>query len=126
MAFGLGTDIVEVSRIADSITRLGDAFLQRLFHPQERAYCERFKDKERHYAGRFAAKEAIAKALGKGFGKDLAFADLWILNDELGKPIVYYSSVLEEKLGKQEILVSISHCRNYATATAMIIPQTKE
>jgi holo-[acyl-carrier protein] synthase len=112
MIKGLGNDIVEISRIRQSIERHGDHFLSNLFTPQEIAYCKQFKDPVPHFAGRFAAKEAIAKALGCGFGPDLSWHDLEILNDEKGRPVVRFKN--------HHILVSISHGTDYATAVAIL------
>lgn len=113
---GLGSDIIEVERIEASIQRYGDRFLERLFTTAEQAYCNRFRDAARHYAGRFAAKEAIAKALGTGFGDQLSWLDIEILNDEQGKPIPH----LREGILKGTLELSISHCKAYALAVAII------
>ena len=114
MIKGLGIDIIEVERVKQAIKRNGQGFLDRLFTLKEQAYCGQFVDSERHYAGRFAAKEAIAKALGVGFGKELAFQDLEIVNNDDGKPEVYFCGDKHESL-----ILSISHNRNYAVATAI-------
>lgn len=119
MIFGLGTDIIEVKRIEGAIERFGQRFLDRLFTPQEQAYCLRYKDSGRHFAGRFAAKEAIAKALGSGFREHLGWSDLEISNDEQGKPYVILSERLKISTQGLELLISISHCHDYATAVAL-------
>ncbi len=117
MIEGLGTDIIEIERIRASIERHGPAFLNRLFTQKEQDYCNKYQDPAPHYAGRFAAKEAIAKALGTGFGEDLGWHDLEIANDERGKPVVECS---EKVKARGKILLSISHCMNYAMATALL------
>lgn len=117
MIQGLGTDIIEIDRIRDSIKQHGLHFLNRLFTQKELDYCYKFQDPAPHFAGRFAAKEAIAKAIGTGFGEELAWHDIEILNDELGKPIVS----LGDKVKRGKVFLSISHCVNYATATALFI-----
>ena len=119
MIRGIGTDIIEVSRIRGSIERFADRFLERLFTDKERRYCASHPFQERHYAGRFAAKEAIAKALGTGIGADLSWHDMEIVNDAAGKPMMVPSPRLAERLGKSTIVLSISHCHHYATATAL-------
>lgn len=126
MIQGLGTDIIEVKRIEASIARFGKRFLDRLFSPEEQAYCLSHRDAARHFAGRFAAKEAIAKALGSGFGGALSWSDVKIINDGHGKPEVILSPQLKRSLGNLEVLVSISHSRDYATAFAICqdSPQT--
>jgi holo-[acyl-carrier protein] synthase len=116
---GLGTDIIEIERMHKSIERHGQHFLNRLFTQKEQDYCYKFKNPAPHFAGRFAAKEAIVKALGTGFGVHIAWHDIEVLNDEYGKPIVYLSSEASEKFHSPHLLVSISHCESYATATAI-------
>ncbi|HSX14075.1 MAG TPA: holo-ACP synthase [Chlamydiales bacterium] len=115
MIKGLGTDIVEISRIRESIERHGQYFLNRLFTQKEQDYCNKFQDPVPHFAGRFAAKEAISKALGTGFGAELSWHDIEIVNDERGRPRVH----LREE-AKGTIHLSISHCVSYATATAIL------
>jgi holo-[acyl-carrier protein] synthase len=119
MIHGLGTDIIEIDRMRSSIERHGLHFLNRLFSQKEQDYCYRFQDPSPHFAGRFSAKEAIAKALGTGFGAQLSWHDIEIINDDLGKPIVYLSETLKVKYKNPKILLSISHCTSHATATAI-------
>jgi holo-[acyl-carrier protein] synthase len=117
---GIGNDIIEVARIAKAIERSGSHFLDRLFTAQEQQYCQRHQQAVRHFAGRFAAKEAIAKALGTGFREGLSWLDIDIYNDLHGKPCVELSPALAGRLGPVTILLSISHCHEYATAVALI------
>lgn len=112
---GLGTDIVEIDRIRNAMSEFQDRFLDKLFTLKEQEYCLKYKDPAVHFAGRFAAKEAIAKALGHGFGKHLSFLDIEILPDSSGKPVVSHP----EKFGVSHILLSISHCKTVAMATAI-------
>ena len=119
MTRGLGSDIVEIERIRTSLDRHGLHFLDRLFTQQEQDYCYRFKDPAPHFAGRFAAKEAIAKALGTGFGAELSWHDIEILNDSLGKPEVHLSPAIQQKYSRPTILITISHSRDYAMAVAL-------
>lgn len=91
MIFGIGTDIIEISRVAKSIQHLGQHFLDRLFTFKEQEYCLKYKASERHFAGRFAAKEAIAKALGTGLNEKVSWLDIEILNGDTGAPIVILS-----------------------------------
>lgn len=116
---GIGNDIVEISRMRQSIERHGLHFLNRLFTQQEQDYCYKFQDPVPHFAGRFAAKEAIAKALGTGFGAHLAWHDVEVLNDTLGKPTVHLSSAIQKEFHNPRLLVSISHGTDYATAVAI-------
>lgn len=116
---GIGTDIIEIERVKKSIEKYGPKFLDKLFTKKEQEYCLRFKESERQFAGRFAAKEACLKALGTGLSESISWTDLEILNDEKGKPVVTLHASLEKRLGAPTILVSISHCKLYATATAL-------
>lgn len=116
--FGIGTDIVEVERIEKSINRT-DKFLEKVFTQREVDYCNSKPNRYERYAGRFCAKEAVSKALGTGV-RNFNLTDLEILNDELGKPIIYFNEKLEKLEKDYEIHLSISHCKNYATATAII------
>lgn len=116
---GLGNDIIEIDRIRQSIERHGQHFLDRLFSEKEQSYCFQFKDHAPHFAGRFAAKEAIAKALGTGFGADLSWHDLEILGDDHGKPHVHLSEAAKQKFSDPHILVSISHSATHAVAVAI-------
>ncbi len=116
---GLGTDIVEIERVRQSIDRHGLHFLNRLFTPREQDYCYKFKDPAPHFAGRFAAKEAIVKALGTGFGSQVAWHDIEILNDELGKPLIFMTELLQSRFDHPAMLVSISHTATLAVAVAV-------
>jgi holo-[acyl-carrier protein] synthase len=121
MIFGVGTDIVEISRIEEvGLERLAE----RILTVAERRAMPSQPERQREYvAGRFAAKEAISKALGTGIGEMLRFMDIEIMPDELGAPRVALSrSVLQQFFGrsKVKIHVSISHSREYAVATAVI------
>lgn len=116
---GIGNDIIEIERIRQSIERHGQHFLNRLFTQKEQDYCYQFKDSVLNFAGRFAAKEAIAKALGTGFGAELSWHDLEILGDEHGKPVVHLSEAVKKRFHNPRILVSISHSSTHATAIAI-------
>lgn len=117
---GLGTDIIEVERIVANLNKYGDKFLSKILTSREKEHCAKFKDPSLHIAGRFAAKEAVSKALGTGFGEFLEFHDIEIFNDPNGKPEVFLSKKASEHFGNPCILLSISHCKAYATATAII------
>lgn len=118
--FGLGNDIIEIQRIARALKRHGHRFLDQIFTTEEQAYCLRHQQSERHFAGRFAAKEAIAKALGTGFSTGISWHDIEILNNTAGKPVVYLSERLNKQFQTPEIQLSISHCKEYATAVALV------
>ena len=118
---GLGNDIVEIERIRKSYEKHKEHFLSRLFSKKEQEYCLTFKDPVPRIAGRFSAKESIAKALGTGFGKDLSWLDIEILNDPLGKPLASFSEDLKKRLDNPQVLISISHCELYVSTTAIWI-----
>lgn len=119
LTHGIGNDILEIERIRGSIDRHGQHFLNRIFTQKEQDYCYKFKDPIPHFAGRFSAKEAIAKALGTGFGSHLSWHDIEIVNDDLGKPVVILSDAAKKNFKNPRILLSISHSQNYATAVAL-------
>ena len=121
---GIGTDIVETLRIAQMIERHGELFLLRVFTPHEVEYCSARKAATQHYAGRWAAKEAVLKALGTGWSRGIAWRDIEVRNEISGKPhIVLDGGALDvsRRLGIAQILISISHCRAYATAYALAV-----
>lgn len=115
MVLGLGVDIVEIERVEQALIRR-PSLMRRLFTPEEIHYCEaRPGSRYAHFAGRFAAKEAVAKALGRSLG----WREVAIHNDELGKPAVLLSGRAREAAAGGRIYVSISHSRDYAVAQAV-------
>ena len=124
MIVGLGTDIIEIVRIGQMIERHGELFLNRIYTEEEVRYCSRRKESYQHFAGRWAAKEAVMKALGTGFIRGIRWQDIGVYSQKSGRPIVQLkggAADLSEKMGIEEILLTISHCRTYATATAIAI-----
>lgn len=119
MIHGIGTDIIEIDRIALSLERHGEKFLDRILTLEEKHYCLKFKKPAAHVAGRFAAKEAVAKALGTGFGENLEFHDIEILNSAAGKPEVGLSPRAANFFQNPQLQLSISHCEAYAVAFAI-------
>ncbi len=113
MIIGQGIDIVDIARIKQAIERQGQAFIKRVFTPDEITYIAKHKFPYPHYAGRFAAKEAIFKAMGN---PKLSWQDISIVNDAEGKPVCRYKN----KNYKHRILISISHEKKYAVAQAII------
>jgi holo-[acyl-carrier protein] synthase len=119
---GIGTDIVETLRIAQMIDRHGELFIQRVYTPLEIEYCGSRKEATQHYAGRWAAKEAVLKALGTGWRRGISWRDIEVINDLGGRPTVQLSNgalAAMRQAGIGEILISISHCRAFATACAI-------
>lgn len=121
MVQGIGTDIIEIKRIRAAIDRHQHHFLDRVFSLSEQKYCLQYKDPAPYFSGRFSAKEAIVKALGTGFRDGITWLDIEILNNTSGKPEVILSKALRQKFPSNQILISISHCREYATATAILL-----
>ena len=121
MTLGIGTDIIEIDRIRSAFLEHEERFLKRLFTERERSYCLTHRDPVPHLAARFCAKEAVVKALGTGIGKEVSWKEIEILNDPLGKPEVHLGPVLQDKIGPTLVLVSMSHCKLYAVATALWI-----
>lgn len=119
MILGIGNDIVEIERIRNVLERHYDKFLNRIFTPYEIEYCQKFSDPATRFAGRFVGKEAVSKALGTGFIKGVSWLDIEIRHDEKMKPVVLLSPSIISICGELEMLVSISHCHSYATATAI-------
>jgi holo-[acyl-carrier protein] synthase len=125
---GLGTDITECLRIARMIERHGELFINRVYTPEEIKYCQSRKQATQHYTGRWAAKEAILKALGTGWRKGISWRDIEIRNEPSGRPVVAIRGGVKEaveQLGIAEIHVTISHCRSHATATAIAMGKEK-
>src|SRR5262245_54999879 len=118
---GIGTDIVECLGIGRRIEQHGELFLRRVYTEHEIHYCQSRKRALEHFAGRWAAKEAVLKSLGTGWRKGIAWTDVEVRNDSQGRPTVVLSGGAGEAsrgLGVGEVLISISHCRAYATAYA--------
>jgi holo-[acyl-carrier protein] synthase len=116
---GTGIDIVECLRIAQMIERHGELFIARVYTDAEIEYCTARKAATQHYSGRWAAKEAVLKALGTGWRRGISWRDIEIRNDQKGAPTVNLRAGARdvmEKAGIRRLHVSISHCRNFAVA----------
>lgn len=122
MIFGIGTDLIEVERVAEKMEKK-QGFKELVFSADEIIYCETRTYKYEHYAARFAAKEAFLKAIGTGWRNGTAFNEIEIYNDEEGKPEIRFhgltaKTIAELKLGK--IFVSLSHLKTIACAMVII------
>ena len=123
---GIGSDITECLRIAQMIERHGELFVGRVYTPAEIEYCRARKMATQHFAGRWAAKEAVLKALGTGWRRGISWRDVEILNGAGGRPQAFLkggTQEIAEKMGINGILVSISHCRSHATAFAVALDE---
>ena len=122
MIHGIGTDIIEIVSIQKSMEQ-SKRFAQRVFTENEREYCEGKPNKYQHYAARFAAKEAMMKALKTGWGNGIQWKQIEIQNQPGGAPtIATYGKTKEQldKMGVTNIGVSLSHCEQYAVAVVCI------
>jgi holo-[acyl-carrier protein] synthase len=124
MILGLGTDIVEIRRLAQSIERSGDAFLTKVYTPEELAQApERSPRRTEYLAGRWAAKEALAKALGTGITAQCRLNEICTLNDTLGRPTITLTGSAKDSanaIGVKHIHISIAHEKDYAVATVIL------
>lgn len=119
---GIGSEIVECLRIARMIERHGEQFVNRVFTPAEVAYCQKRKQATQHFAARWAAKQAVLKALGARWQRANVWLDIEISSDWRGKVTVDVRGTLRDLMAKQcvrKIVVSMSHCRTHACAFAM-------
>lgn len=120
----LGIDAVEIARIADVVRRRGDRFLERVYTDGERRLAATRRDRDAHLAGRFAAKEAVLKVLGTGWGTGVAFREVEVVREPSGAPRVVLHGAAADRareLGLVGVLLSISHTRSdaYAVATGI-------
>ncbi|MDP2654500.1 MAG: holo-ACP synthase [Candidatus Omnitrophota bacterium] len=114
MIRGTGIDIIEITRIEQAIKRWGDHFLAHVFCEEEIEYAQKHKFPSQHFAARFAAKEAVLKAIGDN--ARVSWKDMKITNDKNGKPVCFYKN----KKYSRKIHISISHTKKYAVASAII------
>jgi len=124
--FGIGTDIVNIKRLEKLLKKNGLKFKNRIFSKDEILYCEKRKNPFPFYAKRFAAKEALSKALGTGIRKGINFKNIEIFNDHLGKPSIFLkgttASFLKKKIKRKRysIHLSLSDDKPWAQATVII------
>lgn len=116
---GLGCDIIEIARI-ETCCRRSAAFVERIFTEDERKQCDSRGADYQHYAGKFAAKEAVGKAIGR----PLSWQDVEIINNASGKPEVHLQGEALKAAEGFHISVSISHSRDYAVAVAVMEERT--
>ena len=122
MIFGTGLDIIEIDRIKNSIEKYSPKFEQRVFTSSEISYCKSQGDPAKHFAARFAVKEAVSKCLGTGITGTLGFQDMEITHKDTGQPVLKMigkGKELFQKLKLKSIHISISHDRTYAIAHAI-------
>ncbi|MBU1098788.1 MAG: holo-ACP synthase [Bacteroidetes bacterium] len=121
MVLGIGIDIIEIERIAKSYERYGERFLNKIFTETEIAYCLSKKNLHQHLAARFAAKEAVSKALSTGWSKGFRWKDIEIYNEKSGMPRVKLYGELKQFLeGDKDLKITMSHSDHYVTCFAII------
>jgi holo-[acyl-carrier protein] synthase len=125
MVFGIGIDLIEIDRIEKSIKKFGNQFIDKIFTEVEKDYSSSKGSPYQHYAARFAAKEAIAKALATPDNKGFNWLDIEVYNEKNGFPTARLFGKVKEILGNdKELKISISHSDNYATCVAIVYYKT--
>lgn len=123
MIIGAGVDVVEIARIRSIIERLQDRFILRVFTPAEQQFCLGHRDPAPHFAVRFAAKEALFKALGTGWAKGVTWLDVEILRERQDAPAMTLhgeAQKLSESMGTTRVHVSLSHSDQWAVAMVIL------
>ncbi len=120
MIIGLGIDVVEIHRMNELIAKWDERFIEKVFTEQEIQYATAKINSAQHYAGRFAVKEAVAKAISTGWSGGFRWKDVEVTNDNSGKPSVRLYGHVKELLDGCNVFVSISHSENVIVAVAVI------
>ncbi len=118
--FGVGIDLVSVTRVRAALERYPAKFRNRVFTPEEVRFCETLGDKYPSYAGRFAAKEAFSKALGTGLRGAIGWSEIDVVDNERMRPTIKVTGRAEKILAGRKVHLSISHLPDYATAIVVI------
>lgn len=124
MIIGTGVDIVEISRIKNAAKKWQKDFLSKIFTDNELGYSNEKASSYQHLAARFAAKEAVLKALGSGLTSRMEWRDIEIWNEKSGKPNVRLSGEVKQvsqSRGVRDIIISMSHTRTYAVASVILV-----
>ncbi len=120
MVKGIGVDIIEISRIEQSIATLGDHFLHKVFTPGEITYCNSKPNAHQHFAARFAAKEALSKALSTGWAGEFRWKDVEVMNESTGQPVLAFHNGMRDALAQSTVFVSLSHSDHHVVAMVVI------
>lgn len=127
MVFGIGVDIIEIERVQSSVEKYGDQFLNKVYTQTELDYSLSKANKYQHLAARFAAKEAVFKALTTGWNKEVGWQDIEIYNEPNGMPLVKLKGELESFLSNGKSLkISMSHSRDYVVCMAIIYKDVEQ
>lgn len=124
MIVGTGIDIVEVFRMRDAISKWGNSFLTKVFTNKEISYSNSKRFAPQHFAARFAAKEAVVKAFGEARKSPVNWTDIEVFNDKEGRPVMLLSNKalkLKRRKNVSEVIVSMSHSKNYAVASVILL-----
>lgn len=125
MIVGIGTDLVEVDRIARLVVRWGDRFTRRVYSPGEIAYCSSKRNPAIHYAARFAAKESFLKSIGIGMGQGVRLTDIEVVRSGGGKPKLHLHGRAPEFLDKRGgVRVHLTLTHTAGAAAALVIVET--
>lgn len=125
MVIGIGIDIIEIDRIKESVDTYEDHFLNKVYTGNELKYCLSKKNKYQHLAARFAAKEAIYKAISSNWDSELSWHDMEIINAPNGMPEVKFKGSLEKFLSNEKSLkISMSHSRDYVACVAIVYKES--
>lgn len=119
-----GIDLVDFARIEQMLEKHPQRFLDRVFTPTEQADADKRKNRIEKLAGRFAAKEAVMKLIGTGWRDGIAWTDIEVVNDPMGRPIVNISgkvAKLADENGVEQITLSITHTSNFAIASVVAL-----
>ncbi|MFN8005637.1 MAG: holo-ACP synthase [Terriglobia bacterium] len=126
MIVGMGVDIVEIEKLRLAMMRRGERLRNRAFTPIEVQYCEQRAQQYQHYAARFAAKEAVFKAIGSGWRNGVTWLDVEVINELSGKPVLRLSGKTLEfanALGAKKYWLSLTHTDHYAVAQVVLESQ---
>lgn len=121
---GLGTDVIEVERIRGVLERQGERFLARVFTEEERAYCSKMAQPHKHYAARFAAKEAVSKCFTTGIGAELGWRSVSVYHGARHQPLVRLDekgAALLASVGATHVMLTLSHTDTVAMAVAALV-----
>jgi holo-[acyl-carrier protein] synthase len=121
---GLGCDLIEVTRIKDVLDRHGDRFIKRVFTEEEQAYCNGIKYSHKHYAARWAAKEAVSKAFTTGIGPHLDWTSISVYHGSRQEPLVRLDAkaqALLAQVGATHVWLTLSHIDTHAMAVAALV-----
>lgn len=123
MILGVGIDIIDIPRVKSIVEEYGDGFFSKLFTQNEIEYCNSKKNPEINFGARFAAKEALLKALGTGLRGEIQWKEIEVIHDNMGKPTINlngHAADSAHELGVARVNLSLSHTKKYAVAVVIL------